>query len=111
MEIKVGIEGGVAYFPGLAKQRPLDLGGMSADDGAEMARLADAAHVFDAPAFDAPAFDAPATPRAGRPDDRTYVVTLDIDGRTSTVRIPEHEQDPDRAALLAKIKTLMRAKP
>jgi hypothetical protein len=47
MRIELKIEGGIAYFPGLAKPRKIDSQQLSKEESTELERLVDAAHFFD----------------------------------------------------------------
>ena len=95
-EARVRIEGGLAHFPGLAKQHTVSFDDLAAPERQELATLADLADFFGCTPGNDPA----------RPDARTYTVGLTIDGRSREIRVAEPIRDPAMAKLISVVRRL-----
>ena len=95
-EARVRTEGGLAHFPGLAKERTVSFDDLASSERQEIAVLADRADFFDC----TPADDTP------RPDARTYTVGLTIDGRSREITVAEPIRDPAMAKLVSVVRRL-----
>jgi hypothetical protein len=95
-EARVRIEGGLAHFPGLAKEQTVSFGDLATPERQELASLADQADFFGC---------TPATDIAG-PDGRTYTLCLTIDGRSREIRVAEPIRDPAMAKLVSVVRRL-----
>jgi hypothetical protein len=95
-EARVRIEGGLAHFPGLAKEQTVSFDDLAIPQRQELADLADLADFFGC----TPAND------TARPDARTYTVGLTIDGRSREIRIAEPIRDPALAKLVSVVRRL-----
>ncbi|MGK6324696.1 protealysin inhibitor emfourin [Sphingomonas sp. DT-51] len=95
-EARMTIEGGLAYFPGLAQQRVLSFDRLTAPERQEIATLAEDAHFFDC------------TPDGRRPgpDARTYTLGLTINGRSRDLCVAEPISDPSLARLVTTVRRL-----
>ena len=95
-EARVRIEGGLAHFPGLAKEQAISFGDLATPERQELTSLADQADFFGCE---------PSTDIA-RPDARTYTVGLTIDGRSREMRLAEPIRDPAMAKLVSVVRRL-----
>ena len=95
-EARVRIEGGLAHFPGLAKEQTVSFDDLATAERQEIASLADQADFFGC---------TPAKETAG-PDGRTYTVGLTIAGRSRELRIAEPIRDPALAKLVSAVRRL-----
>ncbi|KQM89540.1 hypothetical protein ASE70_16315 [Sphingomonas sp. Leaf22] len=95
-EARLRIEGGLAHFPGLAKEHTVCFGDLTSPQRAELAELADQAGFFDC---------APAENRA-QPDARTYTVGLTIGERSREICVAEPITDPAMAKLVSVVRRL-----
>jgi hypothetical protein len=95
-EVRVRIEGGLAHFPGLAKEQTVSFDDLSSPERQELATLADKADFFDC---------TPADETASL-DGRTYTVRLTIDGRSREIRVAEPIRDPAMAKLVSVVRRL-----
>jgi hypothetical protein len=95
-EARVQIEGGLAHFPGLAKQQTISFSDLATHDRQALTSLADQANFFDC---------APLTATA-RPDARTFTLSLTIDGRSRELRLAEPISDPAMAKLVSILRRL-----
>jgi hypothetical protein len=95
-EARVRIEGGLAHFPGLAKEQTVSFDDLATPQRQELATLADQADFFGC----TPAND------TGSPDARTYTVGLTIDGRSREIRVVEPIRDPAMAKLVSVVRRL-----
>ena len=92
MHVELKTEGGVAFFPGLARPFVLETGSLSADEAERLACL-----VKDCRFFDRKETAPPARPG---PDAREYVLTIEVEGaRRRSLRLRDPVA-PDVAALL-----------
>lgn len=92
MRMRVRIDGGIAYFPGLAKPFDLDTDTLSAQDVEEMKRLVAAAHVFELPAS--------TNQQPAGPDARRYTITIDDGPAHHTVQVTDPVTDSSLADLI-----------
>ncbi len=92
-------EGGVAFFPGLARPTVIDLGTLSPADEARMRDLV-------AAALAAP--PAPPPPK-GAADYRTTFLSIEDGGDVHQLAISDVDTDPSRRALLDALGELRRA--
>ena len=97
-EARLRIEGGLAHFPGRAREQVVAFEQLAEADRQEIARLAGEADFFNCK---------PA-PASARPDARTYTLGLTIDGRSGEVRLAEPIDDPALATLVAKVRRLIK---
>jgi hypothetical protein len=97
-EARVRIEGGLAHFPGLAKEQAVSFDDLGTPERQELTSLADAADFFGCK----PSSD------AARPDARTYTIGLTIDGRSRELRVTEPIRDPAMAKLVSHVHRLSR---
>jgi len=97
-EARVRIEGGLAHFPGLAKEQAVSFDDLGMPERLELTSLADAADFFGCE----PSSD------VVRPDARTYTVGLTIDGRSREIRVAEPIRDPALAKLVSVVRRLSR---
>lgn len=98
-EIRVKTEGGIAHFPGLAREKVIPFEQLRPDDRREIARLAEEAQYFSCGVSDHPP----------RPDARTTSLCLTIDGRYREMRVSEPLDEGPLSQLLAKVRQLSRA--
>ena len=95
-EVRLRIEGGLTYFPGLVHEQTVSFDNLASPERQELATLADNADFFDC---------TPAN-EAARPDARTYTVGLTIDGRSREIRVAEPIRDPAMAKLVSVVRRL-----
>jgi hypothetical protein len=95
-EARVRIEGGLAHFPGRAKEQTISFGDLATPERQELTSLADQADFFGCE----PSND------ITRPDARTYTVGLTIDGRSREMRLAEPIRDPAMAKLVSVVRRL-----
>ena len=95
-EARVRIDGGLAHFPGLAKEQSVCFDDLAIPQRQELASLADLADFFGCTWGNDPA----------RPDARTYTVGLTIDGRSREVRVAGPIRDPAMAKLVSMVRRL-----
>jgi hypothetical protein len=86
MRIQLAQEGGVAYFPRLAKPAAVDVEHLAPGDAAELKRLVEAARFFERP----PTIG---TPSRGAADYQRYTLTIEDGDRRHTVRVLVPIQD------------------
>lgn len=92
MRVELKTEGGVAFFPGLARPFVLETAALSADEAERLACLVDECRFFDR--------EEAAPPARRGADAREYVLTIEAEGaRRRTVRLRDPVA-PDLAALL-----------
>jgi len=91
IEATISTEGGVGFFPGLARERKIDVKELGVAGLARLAKLVESSDFFK--------HSGPAEPPKGA-DMRTHTITLTIDGRSKTLRIPEPIKDSGLAALV-----------
>ena len=94
MHTQVRIEGGIAYFPGLAKTIDLDTDTLPAQDAEEMRRLVAAARFFELPVSTGQ------QPARGAADYRRYTITVDDGSAHHTVQTTDPVSDPHLQALI-----------
>jgi hypothetical protein len=97
-EARLRIEGGLAHFPGLAREQTVSFNDLGTPERQELTCLADAADFFGCE----PSSD------AARPDARTYTVGLTIDGRSREIQVAEPIRDPALAKLVSVVRRLSR---
>ena len=95
-EARLRIEGGLAHFPGLAKERTVCFGDLASAQRAELASLADQAGFFDCTSVG----------NRARPDARTYTVGLTIGERSREICVAEPITDPAMAKLVSVVRRL-----
>lgn len=99
MRVTLTTEGGLAYFPALAKPVTVDSAALPPDQADELQRLIAAADFFNRPSEAAP-------PPPGAADYRTYTLTVDDGARAHTIRTTDIASDPTLNSLLVFIKGL-----
>jgi hypothetical protein len=102
MRIELSEEGGVAYFPGLAKPVSIDVNLLDAGEAEQLTRLIERAGFFDLPAT-------LGTPAKGAADYRQYTLTIDDGSRQHTVRIQEPIEDPAVDELVQAVRKQVKA--
>ena len=95
-EARIKVEGGVAHFPGRAREQVISFDDLDTPQRQEIASLANEAGFFTC---------APAS-QAAHPDGRTYTVCLTIEGQSREVRVAEPIRDPALAKLVSAIRRL-----
>ncbi len=98
MRVQLKIEGGLAYFPGLARPRVINSDKLSKEEAAELERFVNAAHFFELP-------DRVGTVQKGAADYRQYIVTIAEGRRSHTVRLTDPVEDTNLQALLDFIRS------
>jgi hypothetical protein len=91
IEAAISTEGGVGFFPGLARERKIDVKALGVAGLARLAKLVESSDFFK--------HSDPAGPPKGA-DMRTHTITITIDGRSKTLRIPEPITNAGLAALV-----------
>lgn len=91
IEAAISTEGGVGFFPGLARERKIDVKALGVAGLARLAKLVQSSDFFK--------HSDPAGPPKGA-DMRTHTITITIDGRSKTLRIPEPITNAGLAALV-----------
>lgn len=91
IEAAISTEGGVGFFPGLARERRIDLKALGAAGLARLVKLVEECDFFK--------HADPAEPQKGA-DMRTHTITIAIDGKSRTLRIPEPIKDSALGALV-----------
>ncbi len=102
MRIEFAVEGGVAYFPGLAEPVIVDLDLLDKDEAEQLKRLIDAARFFDLPTV-------VGAPVRGAADYRQYILTIDDGSRRQTVRVLEPIEDPALQELVQAVQKHVKA--
>jgi hypothetical protein len=101
MRIRFQISGGIAHFPGLAKPVEIETGAAGTAEAAALRAALAAARFFALP------------PRVGPerpiPDARTYLVTVEDEGRCHSVEIAEPITDPALQRLVQLLRQRARA--
>lgn len=100
-EVRLCIEGGLAHFPGLAKEQTVSFDDLATPECQEIASLVDQADFFNC---------TPANDSAG-PDARSYTVGLTIAGRSRELRVTEPIRDPTLAKLVSVVRRLSKQRP
>jgi hypothetical protein len=101
MQIEYLSEGGIAYFPGLAKPTVFDTESLPAEANKELKQLVEAAGFFDLPA------QVGSFPKGGA-DMRSHIITVKDGSRSHTVRLMEPVEDDSVKALLKAIQNDVR---
>jgi hypothetical protein len=102
MRIEFSEEGGVAYFPGLAKPVSIDVEAMGGDEAEQLKQTMERARFFDLP----PTLGSPAK---GAADYRQYTLTIDDGSKKHTVRIKEPIDDPAVDELVQAVRKHVKA--
>jgi hypothetical protein len=93
MRVELQTEGGVAYFPGLAKPVVVDSSQMPNDQATQLQQLLDSCNFFELPA-------ASRSLPKGAADMRRYTITVQDGRRHRTVRVSDPVDDPQLQALI-----------
>jgi hypothetical protein len=96
MRIEMHTEGGIAYFPGLARPAVVDVDGLPAAEAGRLRTLVERA--LAAPP--------PAAPPAGAADYRKTFIAIDDGGTRRELMVTDLDQDPARRALLDALREL-----
>src|SRR5262245_60478727 len=99
LRVTIGIDGGFAHLPGLARPRAVDIAALPADAVALLRSLLAAA----APRTRV----APASPRGA--DRRSYVIRVEEGARRRTLTVTDPVDDPGLAALIDVLLSTARA--
>ncbi len=103
MRIQFKMEGGLAYFPGLAKPVTIDSDQLPQEEASELEQRVSAVHFFDLPRT-------VGAPPRGAADFRQYLITVEDRGRRHSVQLTDPVEDSNLQALLdylkKKVKTL-----
>lgn len=94
MRIHFRVDGGFAVFPGLSRPSCIDLDTLPADEAGRWRSLVERSRFFERPALPA------AAPCA---DGRSYAITVEADGRSRTLTLPDTIDDPDLCALIRSL--------
>ena len=97
MQITFKTSGGIAYFPGLAAGKTVDVDALPQERQAEVRRLLESAKLFDLPAR--------AAAKPGAADYQTYTITVSDGDRHKTVAIND-PVPPDLAPLVELLRGL-----
>ncbi len=103
MKIRFRMEGGIAFFPGLARPVTVDSDSLPPGEAAQLRALVDAAGLFELPAAVPPAAGAPPARGADR---REYSIEVEDGDRRHAVRI----SDPVGAPALSELVRYLRGK-
>ena len=93
MRVELQTEGGVAYFPGLAKPVLVDSDNLPKAQAAQLQQLLTTTRFFELPAASR------AIPK-GAADMRHYTITVEDGRRHRTVRLNDPVEDPQVQALI-----------
>lgn len=99
MRVTLTTEGGLAYFPGLARPVTIDDTTLPPEQSAELHRLVAAADFFHQPPV-------AGMPPPGAADYRTYTLTIEDADHTNTLRMTDLTQDPALRDLLRYVQSL-----
>jgi emfourin len=97
MRIELKREGGLAFFPGLARPRTVELQALPAEQAEALERSVQEAHFFEQP----PVVGAAS---AGGADRTRYLVTVEEGERKHSVLLTEPVEDPHLRSLLGLLK-------
>lgn len=92
MRIQFKVEGGVAYFPGLAKPRTIDSDDLPPAEAKRLQRLVDAVDFSQQP------LAARTLPKGA--DMQQYTITVEEGRRRRTIHLSDPIRDADQAALV-----------
>lgn len=95
-EARIRIEGGLANFPGLAREQAVSFDELEEGDRQEIARLAEEADFFGRSVPECSA----------RPDARSYTISLTIGEQSRVMRVAEPIVNPGLAKLVSKVRRL-----
>ena len=93
MRVELQTEGGVAYFPGLAKPVVVDSSDLPQAQATQLQQLIASTHFFDLPA-------ASRSLPKGAADTRRYTITVEEGRRRRTVRLNDPVEDTQLQALI-----------
>lgn len=99
MRVTLSTEGGLAYFPGLARPVTYDSQALPPAQADELRRLVEEAGFFHRLNVDAP-------PPPGAADYRTYTLTVEDGALSHTVRLTDMTTDPALRGLLTFVQGL-----
>jgi len=91
------MSGGIAYFPGLASSRTIDLESLTADTRSRVMRLIDEVQFFSLPS---------SPPSPGAADYQTYRITVEDDARQHTVVVSDPLSSEPLQALIQLLQNL-----
>jgi hypothetical protein len=94
---------GVAFFPGLARPVVIEVARLPPEEAQALADCLAAARFFDRPEAEA----APPRP-PGAADCRCWAVTVEDEGRSRTLEVPEPITDPALARLIELLEAIAR---
>ena len=97
-EVRLSEEGGIAHFPGRAREKVMTLSDMPIGLAREIVYLAEDAGLFDR-TF--------APPGLSRPDARTYTLAITVGDRSGRACVTEPIDDMNLVALLAAVRRSM----
>ncbi len=98
MRVRFQVSGGIAFFPGLAAPRTIDVDTLDANTRDTLIKL-----IHDGEFFDRPA-QPPAA--AGAADHQTYQITVEDGGRQRTIRVSDPITDPTLQRLVELLRVL-----
>lgn len=101
MRVQFQVSGGIAYFPGLAVPRTVDVDALGSEEVRALRKLVDDAGFFDLPAR-------PPVP-AGAADYHTYEITIEDEGRRHTAALVDPISEPSLQKLVARLRALIHA--
>jgi hypothetical protein len=101
MKIQYSEEGGIAYFPGLAKPKTIDLSELSGEASEQLRQLISRVDFWNLPA-------AVGSVSKGGADFRTYIITIEEKDRSHTVKIIEPVANAEFKGLLETIQKMVK---
>lgn len=99
MRVTLTTEGGLAYFPALAKPVTIDSAALPPEQAEELRRLVTAADFFNQPTIGAP-------PPPGAADYRVYTLTIEDGARAHTVHLTDMTPNPTLRSVLVFVQGL-----
>lgn len=103
MRVQFQTSGGIAYFPGLAAPRTIDVDAIAAPQRHELIGLIEDCGFFALPS------QMPAPP--GAADHRTYQITIEDEARSHSVSVSEPVTSPSLARLIELLNGLSGDRP
>lgn len=100
MRITLRTDGGLAYFPGLARPVEVDTSSLDADEARDLEGLVGDARFFER----ADPAAAPAAGSGGSADAMTYTLTVEDDGRSRTLTVSDPLPDDALATLVGRLR-------
>jgi hypothetical protein len=99
MKIQYSEEGGIAFFPGLATPKVINLSDLSGEEAEELQRLISEADFWNLPTLIG------SVPKQV-PDSRQFIITVEDNNRSHTIKIAEPVGDSQISILLETIRKI-----